>query len=402
MKKSIKVKFALVGLFFCSTIFAQTDKTVLAFSKSIGQEKKLEYSAAIETIIGLKDTTSYENNMRLGWLCYKAGYKKASLAYYQKAINLNPKAIEPRYGYGFPAYQLEDFKELIEQDKKILEIDPNNKIINGNLGSIFYYSKDYKNAFKYLEKVVSLYPFDYDSNLLLAWTNLKLGKNEEAEKYFNIVLLFSPKDVSANEGLSYIKRTIPLSEKTLAAFLKSYELAEKNDYKGAISAIKEVYDASSYFMNLRLGWLYYLAAMQPEAAGYYKIASDIQPNAVEPKLGCGFPAEVLGNKNELKTQYDLILTIDPQNTLVHYKMGVLDYGKKEYQTALTHFEKIVTLYPCDTDGLLMLAWTNYQLGKTAESKALFNKVLCLSPNNASALQGLTIKPVEQTKKSSGF
>lgn len=398
MKKSYFVVILFVGLVVSTNSLAQNNKTVLAFSESIEQEKKLEYTAAIETMLGLKDSTTYEVNMRIGWLYYKSGLKKKSLNYYLKAIAIMPNAIEPRYGFGFPAYLLEDFKDLIEQDKKILEIDPNNKTINSNLGSIYYYAKDYKNALPYFEKVVYLYPFDYDNNLLLAWTNLKLGKNVEAEKYFNIVLLYSPKDASANEGLSYIKRLTPNSELVMNTFYKSYELLEKLDYKGAVNSMKQVYDKSSYFINLRLGWLCYLAGLQTESVSYYKIALELNAKAIEPKFGITYPLDLLGNKNELKSQYETIINLDPQNTTAHYKMGVLNYGNKEYQLALSHFDKIVKLYPCDSDGLLMLAWTNYQLGNTTEARTLFTKVLYFSPNNASALQGLSLKAVEPTKK----
>lgn len=398
MKKSNIIIPLFLGLLINTSVFSQNNKTVLVFSESIEQEKKLEYTAAIETMLSLKDSTTYEVNMRLGWLNYKAGFKKKSLAYYAKAVNIMPNAIEPRYSYGFPAYLLEDFKDLIEQDKKILEIDPNNKIINSNLGSVYYYAKDYNNALPYFEKVVFLYPFDYDNNLLLAWTNLKLGKNVEAEKYFNIVLLYSPKDASANEGLSYIKRLSPNSELVMSAFYKSYELLEKQDYKGAVNSIKQVYDKSSYFINLRLGWLCYLAGLQTESVSYYKIALELNAKAIEPKFGITYPLDLLGNKNELKTQYETIINMDSQNTTAHYKLGVLNYGNKDYQLALSHFDKIVKLYPCDSDGLLMLAWTNYQLGNTTEARALFTKVLYFSPNNASALQGLTLKAVEPTKK----
>jgi tetratricopeptide (TPR) repeat protein len=400
MKKIVFI-FCL-GILISPSIISQNDKAVLTFARSIELEKKLDYVSAIETMLSINDSTSYEVNLRLGWLSYKASQKKKSLNYYYKAIQLMPKAIEPRYGYGFPAYLLEDYSDLIEQDKKILEIDPNSKTINGNLGSIYYYSKEYKKALPYFEKVVSLYPFDYDNNLMLGWTNLKLGKNIEAEKYFNVVLLYSPKDASAKEGLLATKNIVSTNEKTLAAFYKSYELSEKSDQKGAIIAMNEVYDASSYFINLRLGWLNYLAGMQPESVKYYKIACDLMPVSVEAKLGFTIPAEVMGNTNDLRIQYDAILKIDPLNTLVHYKLGVLDYGKKNYQTASVHFQKIVDLYPCDADALLMLAWCNNQLGNTAAAKPLFNKVLCLSPNNVSALQGLGVKAIEPEKKHTGF
>jgi len=53
--------------------------------------------------------------------------------------------------------------------------------------------------------VVNLYPFGYDGLLMFAWTNLKAGKLREAKILFNKVLMYSPGDKSALEGLSYIK-----------------------------------------------------------------------------------------------------------------------------------------------------------------------------------------------------
>jgi tetratricopeptide (TPR) repeat protein len=392
----------LAGVFFSTLLLSQTDNRLTVFAQSIELEKKAEYLPAIETMKKLNDSTSYDVVIRLGWLHYKAGLTKKSIEYYKIAINAKPTAIEPRYGFGYPAYLLADFASLIEQDKKILEIDPNNKIFNGNLGSIYFYKKEYLLALPYFEKVVSLYPFEYDNNLNLAWTYLYLGKNENAEKHFNSVLLYSPTDKSAIDGLTAIKKKPLLNEKVLAAFSKSYELSEKSDYKGAIVSLKEVYDKSSYEMNLRLGWLSYLAGLQLESLGYYKIANELKSNAIEPKLGAVYPASALGNKTEVKTYYEAVLKLDPHNTYAHYNLGLLDYGKKDYASALTHFEKVVSLYPTDTDGLLMLGWTNLQLLKTAEAREAFNKVLCFSPANESALLGLKSKPESETKKKTGF
>ncbi len=399
-----KLLIVLTGVLYGTALISQTDKTVLAFTKSIEQEKKTEYLPAIETMKSINDTASYEVTIRLGWLNYKAGLTQKSIEYYKKAIDAKPNAIEPRYGFGFPALVLVDYVNLINQDNKILEIDPNNKTINGNLGSIYLYNKEYSKALPYFEKMVALYPFDYDNNLNLAWTYLYLGKNTEAEKYFNVVLLFSPKDKSAQDGLSAIKVSAVINEKIINAFSKSYELSEKSDYKGAILLLKEVYDKSSYEINLRLGWLSYLAGLQIESVGYYKVANELKPNAVEPKLGAVYPIAALGNITELKNYYEAVLKLDPHNTYAHYNLGLLEYGKKEYATALTHFEKIITLYPSDVDGLLMLGWTKLQLLKKDESKELFNKVLCFSLNNESAISGLKSKPESETapKKKTGF
>jgi len=180
------------------------------------------------------------------------------------------------------------------------------------------------------------------------------------------------------------KAQTPLS----AAFTKSYGYEAKQNYTEAIGALKEVYDRSSYETNLRLGWLCYKAAMHKESLGYYKIAASLMPYAVEAKLGCTYPAAVLGNTAELISQYDQVLSIDPQNATANYWRGMIHYEKKEYALAFKRFEKLVNLYPFGHDGLLMFAWTNLRLGKTREALVLFQKVLLIDPSDKSAREGL--------------
>jgi len=81
---------------------------------------------------------------------------------------------------------------------------------------------------------------------------------------------------------------------------------------------------------------------------------------------------------------------DPNNTLVLYRMGMISYENKDYQKAYTYFQKVVNLYPFDYYSVLMLGWTNYQLGKTKEAKILFQKALLYDPTSASAKEGLSL------------
>ena len=63
-------------------------------------------------------------------------------------------------------------------------------------------------------------------------------------------------------------------------------------------------------------------------------------------------------------------------------------GSQRFQKPYPYFKKDVDLYPFTYDYLLMYAWTSFQLGKSREAKVLFNKVLMLSPEDTSALEGL--------------
>lgn len=186
----------------------------------------------------------------------------------------------------------------------------------------------------------------------------------------------------------FIFSALAQSEKLSEAFSQSYQYENKADYTKAISTLKSVYDEKSYEINLRLGWLHYEAGLFTESMAYYQKAIDLMPYSIEAKLGYVYPASALGNWDPVMTQYKRILEADPQNSTVNYRIGMIYYGKKDYQNAYKHFQKVVNLYPFGYDALLMFAWTNYFTGKTKEAKVLFNKVLLVSPGDSSALEGL--------------
>lgn len=203
----MKTLFSLLVIFCVttSTLQAQTDAMQDAFSNSYKLEAKADYTNSIAALKKVYDDKSYELNLRLGWLEYSAGMFTEAMAYYQKSIDLMPYSIEARLGYVAPAAAVGDWDKVIAQYKKILEIDPQNSIANYRMGMILYQRKDYQNAYNYFGKVVNLYPFDYSSLLMYAWTNYQLGKLREAKILFNKVLLYSPNDSSAKEGLGLIK-----------------------------------------------------------------------------------------------------------------------------------------------------------------------------------------------------
>jgi tetratricopeptide (TPR) repeat protein len=178
--------------------------------------------------------------------------------------------------------------------------------------------------------------------------------------------------------------------KLTAAFSNSYAKEKAGKYPDAVQALKAYYNADSYEINLRLGWLTYLQGQFTESMSYYNRAIELMPYAIEPRLGVVLPASSLGNWDFVTGQYTKILTIDPNNTLTLYRMGLISYDKKDYIQAYQYFERVVNLYPFDYQSVLMLAWTNFKLGKTREAKILFNKALLYYPEDSSAKEGLAL------------
>jgi tetratricopeptide (TPR) repeat protein len=205
MKK--RLVFSIFALALVAFTSKAQDMTLLSkvFDSSYYYESKGVYSRAIDAIKKYYDPNSYEINVRLGWLSYEAGKHLESMEYYQKAILLEPYAIEPRLGFVNPASTIGNWNQVLEQYNKILEVDPMNSYVNYKVGLIYYYREQYDSALPYFEKIVNLYPFDYDGTIMYAWTSYKLGKLREARVLFQKALLIQPGDASATEGLGLIQ-----------------------------------------------------------------------------------------------------------------------------------------------------------------------------------------------------
>lgn len=179
-----------------------SDALVIAFTESYKQEAAKDYDKAIKALKVNGSDNLYEANARLGWLYYsKKDYMQSSKAY-QAAMNLKPKSVEAALGYVNAEAALQNWDNVFEAYKKILGIDPNNTTANYRIALMYFYRKDYVNAQIHLNRVLDLYPFDYDSMLLMAQTKAAAGKLTEAKAWYEKVLLYNPSDNSIKKVLS--------------------------------------------------------------------------------------------------------------------------------------------------------------------------------------------------------
>lgn len=201
-----KISLIVVLMSFGIMAYPQHSSTVLeAFKNSYIHEADTNYATSIQDLKNIYDPASYHINARLGYLSYMSGMLTEAVAYYQKAIELKPYAIEARFGLIYPAAAMGNWAQVKDQYIKILEVDPQNTKANYYFGYMLYNEAQYELAAKHFEKVINLYPFDYESVLMYAWANYQMGKTREASVLFNEVLLIDPNNESALEGLELIK-----------------------------------------------------------------------------------------------------------------------------------------------------------------------------------------------------
>jgi len=200
------LKKTFIAAFFILLVIrlqAQTNAVLQkAFRTSYADELNKNYMAAINDIYPYLSDNSYEVNIRLGWLHYLNKNYTASQSYYQKAISIKPGAIEAKFGYVKPLSFLQSWDKVLEQYLAILKIDPQNTQANYWAGVIYYNRKQYDAAIRCFKVVVTLYPFDYDGNHMLAWSNLMAGKKPDARPLFERALVIKPADASSTDGLN--------------------------------------------------------------------------------------------------------------------------------------------------------------------------------------------------------
>ncbi len=201
----MKTLFTSIATMLCiSTAFSQ-NKYTEAFAKSYSYESQNNITEAIKVLVDVSDANCYECFLRSGYLFYTAKQHLEAEKSYAKAIALKPYSIEAKLGVVLPLAELGNWAKVISTYQEILKIDPQNSTANYRLGLIYYNTANYSEAYKYFDKLINLYPFDYYGLLMQGWTCFRLGKNSDAKILFNKVLMYQPNDSSALEGLSLIK-----------------------------------------------------------------------------------------------------------------------------------------------------------------------------------------------------
>lgn len=195
MKKIlVKIVFTSAFVMLNSSIQAQDlfNNKLSAFSSSYEKEYTQNYDEAIKALEKIYAKDDYEVNLRLGWLYYsKADYNK-SVAFYKNAVVLKPSSVEAKLALVNPLSYLGNWDEIVTIYEEILKIDTKNYTVNYRLSLIWYNRKKYTQALTYAKAIQPIYPFDYETNLLLGKINIALGNITDAKNTLQKAILYNP------------------------------------------------------------------------------------------------------------------------------------------------------------------------------------------------------------------
>jgi tetratricopeptide (TPR) repeat protein len=135
------------------------DLASAAVAKSIALEKEQKYDEAITGLNAVRKS-SYLVYMRLGWLHYLKADYTASRSFYQMAMRMAPKAVEPRLGLTLPLLAEYRYAEAEATAKAILSLDANNYTASLRLTTALRLQGKYRPAREINAAMLELYPTD--------------------------------------------------------------------------------------------------------------------------------------------------------------------------------------------------------------------------------------------------
>jgi len=158
------------------------------------------------------------------------------------------------------------------------------------------------------------------------------------------------------------------------------------DYRDAIRSLMVVYKSypNGYTVNLRLGWLYYLSKKYSNSIFHYKKAIKVIPYSVEAKLGLTLPLLAQGKYSSVERLCYQILNQDFYNYYGNLRLVYVLRKQKKYDLAEKIINKMLYLYPTDTNLLLELGILKFEKREFNNAKRILNDVLILDPENLKA------------------
>ncbi len=177
---------------------------------------------------------------------------------------------------------------------------------------------------------------------------------------------------------------VPLSAAQIAdAYQRSYGYERSQDHANALRALAPVHAANpdDYTVNLRLGWLSYLAGHHADATDHYASAIRAAPQSIEAKLGRLLPLLAQERYASAEAAALQIVALDHYSYYGNLRLAHALRMQGKLEQAERIAAKMAGAYPTDTQFLTELALIDVARDDLAAASRRFAHILLLDPEN---------------------
>jgi len=373
-----------------------------------------------KAIILKKDWSDPYNNKGLIYLKEGdyLGAKNTLLMAYNIQVaekNIKKKNINVYMNYANSLAGLKEYQEAIKILGFAEKLEPNNKIIHYNTAVVYFEKGDYENALNRFLKISNLdkEKKDFEATKGVADSYLKLGKTEDALKYYEIAINIKPDfDIYFNSGILLKKqgsfgKAVTYFQKALEQKSDDYEtLCELGwaEFKSGnvdicIEHLKKSIDLKSDYLPARinLATIYSHQKDFENAYTQWSHAVLLDPSNSVCKINLANECQNTKKYDEAIDLYNQVIILDTKYVSAYYGLGTAYLSKAtlEEKIDVTLLNKAVEALkiatekePTNTDAFINLGATYQYLEKYSEAIVAYEKAIKISPNNIVAKENL--------------
>ncbi len=248
---------------------------------------------------------------------------------------------------------------------EILQMDPGNQLARLIRSNAFLAQGKYTESKAVLEETLKLNPNQRDAKYQLGFVFFREGKLKEAEAIFQQVYAQNPPDMRGLMGLTEVylsqkqeDRALKLLDEAIQKYPKATLLlvawgnigARAGRIDEAIAKFKEVLktDPKNFDLHMRVAEAYRTKNDLPNAMEYWKKATELMPNHIQPVLSRALALEQVNRRSEAAPLYEQVLKSEPDNlvALNNYSFYLADQGNNLDQ-ALSFAQRAKSKAPAD-------------------------------------------------------
>lgn len=295
--------------------------------------------------------------VEMGNVYWRNRNMRQALAYYDKATQQDPSAVQPRLARAEVYERTSNFFLMLYELEQLEKMGYKNADMYAQMGSVYLLSKDVPKAKEYFKKAISLEPGHPGARNLLTLL---------AEREGNYAL--------ALENLQAAEDYDQSSGKWLQASFYQQKLGQE---KESLQTLKQAY--KQFDGSVEIGYFYGLALQDAgksrQAARVLKKIVKQRPDYLDARLAYAYALDSLKKYKLLEEQINALLAQDEH---MHAAMNLWAYSLsvrgERLDEAQRYAEKAVSLSPKDISYQDTLAWVYYKQGKLSLALDLLENI----------------------------
>jgi CHAT domain-containing protein/Flp pilus assembly protein TadD len=267
---------------------------------------------------------------------FEQGYEQAmrgdfrsAIAFYDKALAIQPDKYEAWIIRGLALHDLGRFEEAIASYDKALAIQPDDADVWVMLGSTLCYLERFEEAIASYDKVLAIQPDNHEAWNSRGYALVNLGRFQEAIASLDKALAIQPDKDDALFNRGNALYNLGRFEEVIASYDKALAIQPDNHQAW-----------------INRGWVLHCLELFEEAIVSYDKALAIQPDKDDAWYNRGLALDYLGRLEEAIASYDKALAIQPDHHQAWFNRGVaLHNNLGRLEEAIASYDKALAIQP---------------------------------------------------------